>query len=1084
MRLLWAGLVFVAGIAALLIPSEVRAWGATGEVRLCDNRNTSDCSTGCYKEYAAGTMQIDISNVSIATWTNCSGVPIGNTLQRLVFRIPSWSAELYQDIGFEGGITWVNSGVTVVDVTAANADSISLLGPAVRFCDDAGCTRFTDVLDTWTDSNPNSDSDTGGGRTDLPGRVTRNDFTAAHGTMGCPGFCHWQWDNYVDISASDINMSDTISVVKVRSAIFRVSYCKNAAFGECYGSYQPGPQTIALTGSWDNAITSFDVMRHTPIPSLDMMADGGTCSSLGGFGLDQPGGPASCDAHSDCQAPYRCTCDNPPSCSTSRCELAACFDDVYPNNTDPVRVYYHQHLKKNLVGLDLVADHAESWNSDVATRIREYTLDSRDFMRGTGLYGDGYAPDAPAGHAYGNMGPAAVVWAESTGCGGTTFASHIQFGAWCTLMHSNRPMPRAYRETVRLLFHEYTHTVQNALYRNGGSGFGGPDLGLGDGMADVQSMSMESTQTLGYQTVYDRYLQDWPNQEYCVVSVDNHPAGCYGMEYSDMPVYSAFAQYYDASLAWSYLGAQFMTPEGGTAINPNSYIYTSAAGTQLFKPLRYHRFYRQVADDLYGNPHTDPLTDRRAWVQRMANQATAGAGGVTWKRCLQDDPSDCALGAPGTSFANSSSFDYAFRRWAWTHVEYYTNAQRSRMDLKFEAGGVSGTRTPGGNDQPTFISLPFDLGGTTTPFTVILTARTRLKDDVLANRDSLRVYIDTDISGNWPGLPGKRYDNDYADTDQCWAFGHNFSGGTGCRYAIGSAIDEDGNQFDDRATMRFIPSTAFSNFAGGGSGSHTLYVAAYNDPIVYSVEVVKGIVTPITRPLSLRGDYCATFGHYDPQCKFDRAVDSVGVGTGGTAGDKVIQIVGRANDKPQFTLLSGANATEGIRVMTTEWMDPWVVGNETKWGAFHGAGMNGNRYLLRMEKYLSGSYMFKVQPHDAPFFDHVVTWDRPQALVAAVYYPKVRGLNFFGFMVDPVVYTHGVKVSGQAGGTSFNLVNFCQNASGSWSRVSEMVVSNGTWNSWPNWTTCERWYVMIGQAGPGGSDDTVGSVITVNIRGT
>jgi hypothetical protein len=131
---------------------------------------------------------------------------------------------------------------------------------------------------------------------------------------------------------------------------------------------------------------------------------------------------------------------------------------------------------------------------------------------------------------------------------------------------------------------------------------------------------------------------------------------------------------------------------------------------------------------------------------------------------------------------------------------------------------------------------------------------------------------------------------------------------------------------------------------------------------------------------------------------------------------------------------------------------------------------------------LTAGINFKVQTHDAPFYDHAVAWDRPQALIAAVYYPRIRGLNFYGFMVDPVVDTHAVKLSGVGSGTPFNLVNFCESGTGTWTRSAAMVVSDGGWYSWPGWTGCARWYVMIGQAAAG-NDDT-GQVITVNFRGT
>lgn len=1063
-----APLLLVAG--AFLTAPAARAW----EVRLCDNADTADCSTGCRKQWSDPRtipLQIDLADLDAVVWDNCGGVPIGGTLRRIAFRVPTWYAELYAEDGLSG--TGSLKGLTpFIDVGPGEAASLTLVGPAVRFCDDTACSRWTDIVDP-----PRSrDADVAGSRVPLPGRVARSSLAA--GGPGCPARCIWRYQDYADIQALNLPMNDAITVVRIRNAAYRLNYCRSTGFADCVTTYQGGPWSSSLAGgAWDDAISSFDLLRRAP-NATSAHWQPATCSSLGTFGAAQPGGPTTCDAHSDCLPPYSCTCDNPPGCASSQCRLAACFEHSFTGTSGAVRVYYHQRMARNLLGTDLTAEYRESWRTSVAARIAEMLEQIRSFMGGTGAYGDGIPPDAPLGHPYANQPALADVLAWSHGEGGSCAGDWINFGAWTLMMQSDRPWPDFYRAGQGSLFHEYIHMLHHVHHRAGGMDFGNPGWGITEGLAEVLPSFVDWNDGIE-EFVYDKYLVGWPDQEYCCSEAGSCSAGCYGLQYADLPVYDAHALDYNALFAWSYLGAQFMSPNGLVAMDPRDHVFPDEEGQPLFQPLRYHRFWRQVADSLYATPHLDPNTERGAWAQRLAAEAAAGAGGTPWKKCVHDDPSLCPLGAGPTYFSASSSIDAAFRRWARTHVERYTPAERSRMHLKHEMGGIQGVYASGGNEQPTFVAVPFNLGATRTPFTVIVTARTTFYSTHPALRDSLRVYIDTDAAGNRPA--GKRYDDEYSDAQECWAFGHDYPGSAGCLSTIAGNRETDAPQIGPRATMRFIPSTQFANFAAGGSGPHTLYVAAFNDPVLYSVEVVPGEVAPFDRAWPLRGLYCNAFPN--AQCKFDDPLHSVTMASVPAARDLVVQLVARVSRQeepiPFAEPDSYRTAHEGIRVRTTEPSDYWVVGSETRWGAFHGYPMLGNRFVLRMEKDLPAGAAFIVDSHDAPYYDHVISWERPAALIAGRYYPMFRGPSMYGYAIDPVADEFGVMVKRTGGNAAINLVIFCENAAGAWSKLSERAATSGLWYTYRGFP-CRRAYVLAGSLAPA---TDAGQVYEVAVRG-
>jgi hypothetical protein len=311
---------------------------------------------------------------------------------------------------------------------------------------------------------------------------------------------------------------------------------------------------------------------------------------------------------------------------------------------------------------------------------------------------------------------------------------------------------------------------------------------------------------------------------------------------------------------------------------------------------------------------------------------------------------------------------------------------------------------------------------------------------------------------------------------------------------------------DPRSTMRFIPSgeiPAFASWWGGPTGLHTLYVAARNDPIVYSVEVVRGRVTPTDRPLELRGshgvdgDHCATedpllVDRVDPVerqvCHFQDPADTVRVETGSFAGDKVIQIVAQAGpDEDEVCLrppverpvgsgnwvcdVGGADrqAAEGIRVRRgplgiAVLGAEYIVGNETKFGAFHGYPMMGNAYVLRMERFLTPSLDFYVDTNDSPFYHHVVAWQRQGPTLAALYYPLIRGLNMTPFMLYPEGDTFGLSVDTTvADSPDVNVVAYCEDASG-WYRFLDFSAAPGFVASWP--LRCTRVMFLVGMMAP------------------
>ena len=318
--------------------------------------------------------------------------------------------------------------------------------------------------------------------------------------------------------------------------------------------------------------------------------------------------------------------------------------------------------------------------------------------------------------------------------------------------------------------------------------------------------------------------------------------------------------------------------------------------------------------------------------------------------------------------------------------------------------------------------------------------------------------------------------------------------------------------------MRFIPSSAIPAFvAGHGTrGRHVLYVAARNDPIVYSVEVVHGIVEPTVRPLALKEFHCTNhdgiFG--EDLCHFEDPADTVRVETGSRDGDKVIQIVAEAarreNDRkvclePPVEIPPGSGnwechvgtasgpdqrAGEGIRVRRNRPLGfhcapgrdalcgEYIVGNETKFGAFHGYPMQGNPYILRMERSLDREFDFYVDTSDNPFYHHVVAWRREGPTAAALYYPYVRGLNMTPFMLHPRVARFGLSVdTGVEDSPDINVVGYCEDASG-WYQFADFASAPGFTVIWP--LLCTRVMFLVGMMAP---DVDSGQTLEVGLWG-
>ncbi|MBI5488774.1 MAG: right-handed parallel beta-helix repeat-containing protein [Deltaproteobacteria bacterium] len=1061
-----AGTVKVGAIGGPLL-SPLPPTGPQWEVRICDNLSLDCGGAGCVSEYTGSSLQIDIPDLGTRTYDACTPamapIPfIGPTMRQIVFRTASWSADLYTMPGFDGEVASVGYHTPFYRIAAGaigRFHSLTLLGPAVRFCDDADCRRWTDILDTdgWG---------TGGQRRTVDGRVARGDLGA-----GCPEGCMWQWeDNGTDIVPAAGSMNDEIWRIRIRNGVFRIGYCRDAGFSRCHSRYVSGPDDVPLeyppsASATRFDVSSFDLMRdaeiwlHVDDPNAAHFPDL-PCADAG-WGAE-PTGPHGCAHNSECAPPY--------SCAGGVCKIAACFDHVVsPSGDSGLEVFYHEHFAADLNDFDFVAEYTEAWNPEAAERVHELVTYIDNFIRAVGPYAP---PASPPGHGYSNMRTDlnVLLWTDRHfGLGGGTSISLGVFGSHQFLMRSDRPLPnRATDDPLRSLPEEYFHCLQDALYREQGSAFGDtahPDSGgIADGMAAAIGYASTPDAPGPFPRGHDRFLWRWPWEEYCAWAADDFPDGCYGQEFSDQPIYNTFSLVYNAPFTFAYLGSQFMSPAAdGSAINPDDYVY-EAEGISWFKPLRYHRFYRQVADDLFSRPNPDGTPERRAWVERMRNQARAGPiPGVPWLTCQNDDPSRCDLGAAADQFRTSSDLDAAFRRWARTHFEYYTPDERERMDLKHEIGGKVGIRTAAGNVQDQFIVVPFDLGPDDTSFTVIITALVSHPDAAAQLRDGLRIYLDEDLPGNRPDRKG--YDDDYRDRDQCWAFGHDWGDADGCQYRVAGDPGTDGAPGDLRSTMRFIPSWAIPNFVGGEHGVHTLYVAARNDPVVYSVEVVHGSVVPTARPSELQGQHCTNVDGITgaPACHFDDPADSVMVEVGSGTGDKVIQIVAEAERRGKQVCLepplldaatgewscsvgpahANRQAAEGIRVRFGPvftpicpgplpcYSDQYIVGNETKFGAFQGFPMLGNPYILRMERDLPPGKDFFVDTNDNPFYHHVVAWERAGPSAAALYFPYIRGLNMTPFMLYPRGDVFGLDVfTGATGSLDINVVGYCKEASG------------------------------------------------------
>ena len=230
-------------------------------------------------------------------------------------------------------------------------------------------------------------------------------------------------------------------------------------------------------------------------------------------------------------------------------------------------------------------------------------------------------------------------------------------------------------------------------------------------------------------------------------------------------------------------------------------------------------------------------------------------------------------------------------------------------------------------------------------------------------------------------------------------------------------------------------------------------------------------------------------------CRFPDATSSVGVGTMGSSGNKIVQLMAgadRLGSEFGFAALDpGAGSMhEFAYVTSTHATEPRVVGTEVDFAGVQGEPALGNRYILRLEKNMPSGRQFVVSSHANPRYDHVVAWDRPAATFAAQYFPHFRGLNFYGFLVDPYASTVSMRVQlppGAPAGTPVSLNLYCESASSTWAVVpgypnGMTIPADGSWIIFSGLSGCARLYFQVGLAAPRYDDD--GEVLWLTFRGS
>ena len=1129
----------------LAAPSPASAW----EVRLCDS---SSCT--CWKGYS-GPILVKLPNLNTVYFDQgpsyCTSRSLGAYLTRIERRASTnhWRAQLFGETDYRTPkVDRGYEGAWPVSVPSDARGSLVLLGPAARFCRDAACTVFTDVVEPDQFAG-GPKANTEDQRQNWPGRVARvNLATGDHATCD---YCTWK----LQVSGDDVvpfpvdpnaHIENDISRVMVRDPYFHLAYCRSSGFSNCRSDYVSGPADLPLAGGdWDNDIESFDLVRDLgefleldgPHPVNDLRfkiyrPDGGVpnqkgpgskCSELDGLGA-VPSPPITCTTHAACAYPYVCT-------TSGKCAVGACFADRYQDaSSDRIRTFYNLAVDKNVLGFDLIAIYLQNLPIEVVQWAHATAVNATAYLRGD------YANVAP-GHGFDRINLPyndfdIVIRPDILFSGSPGGYVDVPLGGF--LRPGGVRIDPGNRNRIMETFHEFGHVTQT-FYQ--GRDFGNcPTTAPGAGLSEAVPKMLEQSHG-NANTDYEGVLAYWPYMEYCRVSATaggpNPPGSdrpCLNYKFSDFPVYNTFAQGYAAFGQFAYLSAQFMMPDpglSGAAIDPRSYIFPgpSPAPTELYKPLRYHRYLREVMSTVPANYPCNPSApdDRYVWMSAMSTAAAAGTQHGSFVRCTDRDPSACPVGAAPSAFAAGANFRHAFARWGQTHFlanpRYtpsslpYSDAQRSRMHLKYEPGGIKGVYNHGAQENPSLTSVPFVLP-VATKFTIIITAETNFYSagDPLW-RDALRVWVDSNDAAHWAG--GRKYDDEYADGDQCWAFGHDPSGSVGCRYTIGGETETDGGQTQtgNRATMRFIPSTAFPAWATTNppAGTHTVNIGAFNDPRVYSVEVVLGTggttIVPHRRPLKLRMYYCckeiglAPFGsdcttptdplYADTWCRFPQAAASLAVGSMGAGGNKIVQLMAGADRLGAEFAFDRYNPGAGSMnefsyVTSTHATEPQVVGTEVDFAGLHGEAAIGNRYVLRLEKNLASGRQFVVSSHANPRYDHVVTWDRPSATLAARYFPHYRGMNFHGFLVDPYASTAAVRVElppGVPAGTPVVLNLYCESSTGAWSIVPGYengltLAADGTWRYFTGLTGCARVNFQVGMAAPRYDDDGQGLWLT------
>ncbi|MBN1769953.1 MAG: hypothetical protein JXB32_01730 [Deltaproteobacteria bacterium] len=1112
-----------------------------------------DCE--CSVEFS-DTLLVKIPDLDAITFEEgpwpCSLLSVGPNLRSIERQAATnhWRAQLFEQPDYQAWPTDVPYDGTwpIVPSTPGSIRSLVLLGPAARLCQDAECSVFTDVVEPDLFS-PGVKANTEGVLQEWPGRVSRKEMANGdHATCDystCCDYCTWKFqvkDDDVVAYPVDPNahIENDISRVLVRDPYIHLAWCRDPGFNDCRPMYLTGPADLDLTGgAWDDEIESFDMVRDLgdaledtgpgPLRPFDEIrpylnrpwggkaskkGPGKTCGGHGGLG-NYPWPPTTCTAHDDCSYPYVCTTEG-------ICAVGACFAGVYSDGSSTeIRTFYDLYVDKNVVGFDLVAIYGQALPLPAVQWVHATATNAVAFLRGE-------YPDAAPEHAFDRM----VL-------GYQDFDVVVRPDTWysgCPGGYVDVPMlgfvrpggvPIAYGDRKRIMetFHEFGH-VAETFYQ--GRGFGNCKLepGAADGgLSETIPKMLE--QSHGDENIdYEGVLHSWPYMEYCRVSAATAgPWPCLNLKFSDFPVYNTYALGYAAFTQFAYLSSQFMMPDpgmSGAAMDPRPYTHSVTTPTpmELYKPLRYHRYVRGVMDTFpapYVCNRSAP-DERYVWINAMSTAATAGTVQFDdYVRCIDRDPSACELGAAPANFEPSSNFDHAFARWGQTHFLSnpnllpddvpYSDAQRSRMHLKYEPGGIQGIYNHGAQENPSLTSLLFYLP-TATKLTIVITAETNWysSGDPLW-RDALRVWVDTDDAAHRAG--GRMYDDEYYETEQCWAFGHDAPGPIGCRYTIGGETESDGGDCDTglRATMRFIPSTAFPAWATGNvpAGFHTVHIGAFNDPRVYSVEVVQGEIVPYNRPRKLRLYYCCArngwhfFGDDCPVesnhwCMFDDASAAYAVGSMGDAGNKVIQLmaaVDRLGSEYSFSAAPDAPSMHEFSwIGSTHPTEPAVVGTESDFGAVHGEAAMGNRYVLRLEKNMPAGSKFEVSSHANPRYDHVVTWDRPAATFAAQYFPYYRGMNAYGFMVDPYSMTARVRAQlppGAPAGTPVILNLYCESAAGAWSIMPGYengltLPTDGSWRSFYGLSSCARVYFQVGIAAPRYDDQ--GEVLFLSFRGS